>query len=180
MMVFNFLGIGEKITEVLQNAFGVNLTDFIINFSATVILFLIVRFVFWNKVTSFLDKKKDKIKEEYKDASAIKDEALEIKREAEETLLSSKSEANDIIVEARREALAQKEEIIAKAKAEAKEIVSESRAQAEREKDEIMKEAKGEIVSIASKIASKMIDENVDSDKYNDEALKALGGNPSE
>ena len=65
-MFINLLSIGDKITEVLQNAFGINLTDFIINFSATIILFLIVRFFFWNKVTNFLDKKREKIKKKEK------------------------------------------------------------------------------------------------------------------
>ena len=174
-MFINLLSIGDKITEVLQNAFGINLTDFIINFSATIILFLIVRFFFWNKVTNFLDKKREKIKEEYRDASSIKEEALEIKKEAETTLIDSKREANDIIVSARDEAIAQREAIIAEAKAEAKEIILESRAQAEKQKEAILADAKDEIVHLASQMASKMIDENIDESKYTNEALDKIG-----
>ena len=87
--MFNILGnaIGDKITEVLQNAFGVNLTDFLINLIATLLLFIIVRFLFWNKITKFLDAKKEKIKEEYKDAQEIKDEANRVKAEADEILV---------------------------------------------------------------------------------------------
>ena len=107
MLEFLFLAdgegnaIGDKITEILQNAFGVNLTDFIINLSATILLLLIVRFFFWNKVTNFLDAKKEKIKEEYKDAASIKAEAEEIKKEADQTLIDSKTEANKIMVDAK-------------------------------------------------------------------------------
>lgn len=169
--------IGDKITEILQNAFGVNLTDFIINLSATILLFLIVRFVFWNKVTKFLDAKKEKIKEEYKDAASIKAEAEEIKKEADQTLLDSKAEANKIMVESRRDANAQREAIINEAKEESKRIIEESKAQALKQKEEILKEAKDEVISIASQMASKMIEDNVDESKYNEKALGELEGN---
>lgn len=168
--------IGDKITEVLQNAFGVNLTDFIINLSATILLFLIVRFVFWNKVTKFLDAKKEKIKEEYKDAASIKAEAEEIKAEADKTLLDSRAEANKIMVEARRDANKQRDEILNQAKEESKRILEESKAQALKQKEDILKEAKDEVVSIASQMASKMLEENVDESKYNEKALSELEG----
>lgn len=182
MLEFLFLAdgegnaIGDKITEILQNAFGVNLTDFIINLSATILLLLIVRFLFWNKVTKFLDTKKEKIKEEYRDAASIKAEAEEIKREADQSLIDSKTEANKIMVDARRDANAQRDEIINQAKEESKRIIEESRQLAEKQKEEILKEAKDEVVAIASQMASKMIEENVDETKYNEKALGELEG----
>jgi F-type H+-transporting ATPase subunit b len=169
------LGIAKKITETLENAFGVNLTDFLINLGATVLLFLIVRFVFWNKVTKFLDAKKEMIKEEYKNADEIKEQARLDREDADNYVALKKTEADAIIADAREDANLQKEEIIRNAKEEAKQIVEDSKAQAENERNQILKEAKDEVVDIASSIASKMISDNVDSDKYNEEALKTIG-----
>ena len=88
--------------------------------------------------------------------------------------MNSKYEANEILTNARIDASAQKDQIINKAKEDAKEIIEESRAQALKQKEEILKEAKNEIVDVASKMASKMIEDNVDEAKYNEKALDNL------
>ncbi|MBP5343417.1 F0F1 ATP synthase subunit B [bacterium] len=172
-----YSSIGDKLTEIVRDAFGVNLLELIINLVATVILILIVRFVFWDKVTKFLDKKKENIKNTYKETDEIKEEANRIKEEADKTLADSKNEAKEIIRTAEENATKVKQRIIEDAKTNANEIIENSKEEALREKEDIIKEAKSEVVDIASLIASKMIDENIDQSKYNDSILKDLEDN---
>lgn len=169
-----YSSIGEKLTEIIRDAFGVNLLELIINLVATIILILIVRFLFWNKVTAFLDKKKENLKNAYKETDEIKEEAEQIKRDAEKTLDESREKAREIVRNAEESAGKEKERIIEGAKRDASEIIENSKEEALREKEEIIKEAKGEVVDLASLIASKMIDENIDQDKYNDSILDKL------
>ena len=173
--MIKILSIGEKLTEIIEGAFGVSLLEFLINLLATIVLILIVRFLFWNKVTAFLDKKKEKISEDYKEREDLKIEAEEALKEAKESLESSKEKAHEIITNAKVEGDTEKEKIISEARIEARSIIEKSKETALQEKEEILNEAKEEVVSIASLMASKMIEENIDQDKYNEKVLKDLG-----
>lgn len=163
-----------SLREIVEKALGVNGWEIIINVVATIILILIVRFLFWNKVTAFLDKKKQNIQDEYKQTDEIKREAEEIKADAEKRLSDSKKKASDIIRNAEDAATKEKVRIISEAKENADEIIANSKEQALKEKEAIIKEAKEEVVDIASLMASKMIDENIDVSKYDYELLDEL------
>ena len=129
-----YSSIGEKLTEIIRDAFGVNLLELIINLVATIILILIVRFLFWNKVTAFLDKKKENLKNAYKETDEIKEEAEQIKRDAEKTLDESREKAREIVRNAEESAGKEKERIIEGAKRDASEIIENSKEEALREK----------------------------------------------
>jgi len=173
-MIYNFLSIGEKLTEIIKDAFSVNLTEFIINILATVILIVIIRFLFWNKVTDFLDKKREEVKKEYTVNEEIKQETLKLEESASKILDETKVKAQNIINDAKETAEIEKNEIISNAKLESERILKDSHELALKEKEEIIKDAKGEVVNLASLIASKMIDEEINQDKYNNKVLEEL------
>ena len=172
--MIRILSIGDKLTEIIRGAFGVSLLEFLINLVATIILIIIVRFLFWDKVTAFLDKKRKKIEDDYALRDDIKKEAEEKLIEADLTLAKSKEKAQELLNQANESGQAQKEKIISEAQKEARLIIEKSKENALKEKEEIIKDAKDEVVSIASLMASKMIDENIDQDKYNEKLLKEL------
>ncbi len=172
-----FYGIKESLeglSEIVEKALGVNFWELLINLLATVILVLIVRFLFWNKVTAFLEKKKKNIQDEYKESGEIKKEAEAMKLEAEQVLSDSRAQAHDIIRTAEDTATKEKVRIIGEAKASAEEIVSNSKEEAKKEKELIIKEAKEEVVDLASLMAQKMISEEIDVSKYDDSVLDEL------
>lgn len=173
--MINFISIGEKIGQILKDSFNINLTDFLINIAATIILVIIIRFCFWNKITAFLEKKREKVANEFKGAEEKNIEADRIKAEAEKTLSDSRTEASEIISGARAQAQVESEKIIESAKDKANTIVDEGKKEALREKEIASKELKKEVVNLASEIASKMIDEKIDPDKYNKKVLKDIG-----
>lgn len=176
-MIVNILAIGDKLKEIIEGALKINFAEFIINIAATILLILIVRFFFWNKVTNFLDKKKKHIADEYKVNDELRKEALKEKEEADELLKSSKNKSNKVIEEATISAKEISTEIIMSAKNEASKIKDDSIKEAQRNKELILNEAKDEIVDIASKMASKIINEKVDKDSYNDKVLDSLEDN---
>ncbi len=173
-MMYEFMSIGDKLSGVIEDAFGVNLSEFLVNILATIVLILIVRFVFWNKVTKFLEGKKEQIRNDYKETEEIKKEAENIKNEADETLKKAKKDAQEIILKGEEEAIKEKQAIIEKANTEASRIVEASKEEALNEKEKIVSEAKEEVIDLASLMAKKMIDENVDISKYNDKVLDEL------
>ena len=162
------------LSEIVEKALGVNFWELLINLLATIILILIVRFLFWNKVTAFLDKKKEKIKEEYRESGEIKAEAEEIKAEAVKTLDESKAQAQEIIRIAEDNATKEKVRIIGEANKTAQDIVSSSKEEAKKEKEQILKEAKDEVVDLASLMAQKMISEEIDVSKYDKSILDEI------
>ena len=172
--MINILSIGEKLTEIIKDAFGVNLTELIINLIATILLILIVKYFFWNHVTAFLNKKKEKVKEEFEASEELRNDAVKIKEDALNELKESKEKASLIISDATKQAESLKEQIIEDAKKDASEIVSKSRSIALEEKEEILKSAKNELVDIASLMASKIIDEEIDNKRYNDKILDKI------
>ena len=95
--MIRILSIGDKLTEIIRGAFGVSLLEFLINLVATIILIIIVRFLFWDKVTAFLDKKRKKIEDDYALRDDIKKEAEEKLIEADLTLAKSKEKAQELL-----------------------------------------------------------------------------------
>ena len=172
-----FLGIKESLEslgEVVEKALGVNFWELLINLLATVLLIIIVRFLFWNKVTAFLEKKRNNIKEEYRQSGEIKKEAEDLKAEAQKVLDDSKAQANEIIRTAEDTATKEKVRIISEAKSSAEEIILNSKEEAQKEKESIIKEAKEEVVDLASLMAQKMISEEIDVSKYDNKVLDEL------
>ena len=105
--------LAEKIEDVLYSAIPFldesnpdKVIDMAITFGlqllATLVLFLIIRFKFWNVITGMMEKRKASVEE----AISAKDEALieleNAKKDAEELKGNSKKEAQMIIDEAKK------------------------------------------------------------------------------
>ncbi len=169
------LGIGEKLSDILKDSFHINIWELLINVVATILLIILIRYVFYDKVSSFLNKKKEKIEEEYRKTDEIKEEALRVKEEALSTLSTSKEEARAILSEAEKDASLIKESIIKDAEKKASSIITEARKEGEIIKSQKIEEARSEIIDIASSIAGSIIDKEIDSDKYNEKLLSEIG-----
>ena len=94
MRTFTFLGIQEfaekakqliydglaLVNEALENSIGTTLVEMVIQLCCTLVIFLIVRFLIWNKVTEILEKRKQVVRERMKaDSEAqIKKEIVDV------------------------------------------------------------------------------------------------------
>lgn len=150
--------------------------DFLIQLIATLILFLLVRFLLWKPITKMLEARKEKIDSELNEAQKANAEAQELKHSLEIQLANAQNQVKDIISNAVKEGNSRKEEIIAEARKEAERRLNESNAQVEREIANKQKEIKDTIVSIAFEAASKILEKEVDKDKYLDLVNQIIEG----
>jgi len=145
---------------------------------AIFVLFLIVGNKLFNPIRSILQKRQDKIQNELETAASDMKKAGELKAEYEEKLKAIDKEADTILSEARKRALANENKIVAEAKEEAARIIERARVEAELEKQKVADEVKKEMVSIASIMAGKVVSAAVDvtvQDNLVEETLKEIG-----
>ena len=145
---------------------------------AIFVLFLIVGNKLFNPIRNIMQKRQDKIQNELETAASDMKKAEELKAEYEEKLKAIDKEADTILSDARKRALANENKIVAEAKEEAARIIERARVEAELEKQKVADEVKKEMVSIASMMAGKVVAGAVDvkvQDSLVEETLKEIG-----
>lgn len=142
--------------------------EIIIQLSATIILFLIVRFFFWKPITKMLETRKEIIDKSLTEAIEAKDAARKLEIELQNQVLQSKLQIKELLDKAQKEANIRKEEIISEAHEEAKRRLENLKSELELEKTNMEKEIRHEIVDIAFKAAEKIVSREIDQDKYLD------------
>ena len=140
--------------------------DFAFQIIATIILFLLVRFKLWKPITNMLEARKAKIDSELNEAQKANGDAQALKKDLEKQLADAQEEVKRIIKSAEMDGNARKEEIIDEAKAEAKRRLENNEAEIAKEISSKQQEIKNTIVSVAFEAASKILEHEVDKDKY--------------
>lgn len=141
-------------------------------------LFLIMSYFLFNPARKMLSSRREKISDELRTAKLSMVGAQELKQEYEAKLKDIDKEAEDILSEARRKALANENQIIAQAKEEAARILERARVEAELEKQKMSDDVKREIIFVASLMAGKVVSASIDTTVQNqliDETLKEMG-----
>lgn len=166
--------------DLLRDGAGIDVTaiTFIVQICATLVLFLFVRFFFWNKVTGMIDKRRENIQ---KDIDSKEEAILELEK--------AKVEASAIITKAKKEA----DLIVEQAKTNSKiaadnimnhtllEIEVKQKAADEQIKNDRAKMEEGlreEIISVAYTLAEKITEKEIDQNKNQqmvDNFLKEVG-----
>ncbi len=139
--------ITTAVAEFVDAALGVSLLDMFIQLAATVILVLIVRKFFWTKVTDYLKQV----------------ELAELQRQKTVVLL-----------DARRQGEQEREAIVEAARLEAARVTRESTRQLDHDIQKAKEALTAEVVQLASEIAKKMIETEIDPAKYTDEVSKTI------
>ena len=154
--------------------------DAILSMIAVFTLFLVASNLLFNPVRQMLKKRQDKIQGELEDAKQNQDEAAALQAEYEAKLKDINAEAEEILSEARKKALANENRIIAEAKEEATRIRERAEQEAELEKKKAADDVKKEMISIASVMAGKVVAASIDTtvqDSLIEETLKEIGDN---
>ena len=145
---------------------------------AVVALFLIMSYFLFNPAREFLKKRQEKIRTELEDAKSNQEDARALKAEYDEKLKNIDKEAESILADARKRALANENRIVAAAKEEAAAIIERAKEEARLEKQKMADEVKKEIVAVAALMAGKVVASTVDvtiQDSLIDETLKEIG-----
>ncbi len=154
------------------------LADSCLMIIAIFFLFLILSYFLFNPARKMLEGRKEKIRNELETAKTAMQNAQSLKKEYEAKLKDVDKEAEVILSEARRKALANENAIVAEAREEAARILDRARVEAELEKQKMSDDVKREIVVVASLMAGKIVSASVDTAMQNqliDETLKEMG-----
>ena len=154
------------------------LADSVLMIIAIFFLFLVMSYFLFNPARKVLNDRKEKIRGELEDAKENQEIAQSLKAEYEEKLKNIDKEAENILSEARKKALANENKIVAEAKEEAARIIERARVEAELEKQKLSDDVKKEIIAIASVMAGKVVSASIDTtvqERLIDETLKEMG-----
>lgn len=141
-------------------------------------LFLIASHLLFNPVRDMMEKRQARIKDELDTAASDMENAKALKEEYESKLKDVDKEAEAILAEARKRALANENKIVADAKEEAARILERAGVEAELEKKKAADEVKREMVVLASMMAAKVVNAAIDTtvqDSLVEETLKEIG-----
>lgn len=127
-----------------------------------IILYLVFRKYLFKPVTNFMDKRTAKIEGSLREAQEKLAEADEIKQNYENELADFRQRSKELMEQARQQASKIHEEILNDAKKQAELIMAQAREQIERDRQRALEELKEEIVDISIKIATKVINQQLD------------------
>lgn len=145
---------------------------------AIFVLFLFASYFLFNPARELLKKRQEKIKGELDSAAQDMEEAAALRAEYEGRLKDIDKEAEEILGDARKRALANENKIVARAKEEAAEIIKRAKVEAELEKQKAADDVKREMVVIASLMAGKVVKASIDTkvqESLVNETLKEIG-----
>ena len=130
------------------------------------ILYLIMKKIFFKPVRKMMLDRETEIKELYDGVEKTQSEADAMKLEYETKLENAKNEANEIVKSASHRAALKSEEIINDAHKEAASIIERADKQIEADKKTAENELKDELSGMAVSIAGKVLEEEIDPDKH--------------
>ncbi len=154
------------------------LADSALMIVAVFALFLIASHLLFNPVREMMQKRQERIKTELDTAASDMEEAKALREEYEAKLKDIDKEAEAILAEARKKALANENKIVADAKEEAARIIERANVEAELEKKKAADDVKREMVVLASMMAGKVVNAAIDTtvqDSLIEETLKEIG-----
>ena len=137
-------------------------TDMLLICISTLLIVLIAKHFFWDKVTVYLNARSEVIQGDLDAAKAAKAEGAQYKQQYEEQLASVKAEAHALMETAKKNANEEKREILADARRSADLMKEKAAADIEREKVLARKQIKNEITEVAFLAAGKIVEKELD------------------
>lgn len=169
---------GENIWKRIFGLDAQTLFDTCITLAAMLVLFILLSYLLFNPARNLLNKRKELIESQMRDAENRKKEADAYKAEYDSKLKNVADEADELMDRAKSRARKQESEIIGEAKEEAGRIVRRAEKEAALERSKAVDGMKQEIISVASLMAQKVVSEKMDESRQNElleAALKEMG-----
>ena len=128
--------------------------------SFVVLLALLAKFAF-KPIAQALDRRSEAIKKSIEEAEKQRAEAKKLMDDYQKQLAEARTEANQIIEEARGLGENVRKEVVEKANAEASALLQRSQEELQRQKEKGVQELKDTVASLSVQIASKVIGKEV-------------------
>lgn len=138
--------------------------NLIFSIITVLVLILILKRFFFEKVKKFMDERKAKVEEQFQKAEEAENQSREKLDEYNEILAGAEKEKRVIIADAMENAKIQANSVLDEARKEAADIREKSRLQIEREKMAARKEIHNEVGDLAVQLAEKILESELDDD----------------
>lgn len=168
--MLNSLVIGEAQSTTLGTALFVTL-------SMLILIGCIKKFA-WGPITDILRKREEKIANDLDSAETSRTEAAKLAAKRQAELQNSKSEALDIIKEAKSTAETNKQTAIAEATAQTAKLKERAKADIELEKEQTLASVKDEVADLSLQIAEKILKKELSQESHQaliDSYIEGLG-----
>jgi F-type H+-transporting ATPase subunit b len=121
------------------------------------IILLILRLTVWNRITSGLDKRSERIASDLEAARAAGEKAGAVLAEYDQKIREGRNEAARIIEEARNEASRLRESLLLQSQAEAREVMERAAQEIARAQEDAERALRGQVVSLSFSIADSIL-----------------------
>ena len=139
---------------------------FAIQLVATLILFLIVKIFLWKPITKFLESRSEQMDKDLLAAQESKERALELEKELALKYENAKLDIQKLLKEAELQGRERQEQIIKEAKEEALRRISLAEEEIEREISMQEADIKNQIISIAFLAAETIVGKEINREEY--------------
>jgi len=155
------------------------ISDVIIQGIAIFILFFLLSKILFDPVRKLLANRTERIRNDIESATKDKEDAAALKAEYDEKMKSIDKEKEEILAIARERGRKKEAQIIEEANAEAARIIERANQEIKLEKDKVSDDMRKEIVRVATAMAAKIIEQQIDESKQDaliEDTLKEMGG----
>lgn len=172
MNYFKFLDVVDNLKDLVDKGLELfsdtdnAITSVIIQLTATIILFLAVRFLVWDKITKIIEEKEKNEQEAFDALNQAKKETQEIYEKAKIDEEKAKKEAFEIVERAKQRSYVEAEEIIKRANIDANMKLEKAKEEIDLEVKNARGQIKKEIVENAYMLAEKIINKEIDAEKH--------------
>ena len=142
-----------------------NIPTFIFSILNLAVVYIILKKFVFVPVTKFLDKRKSIIADAFNEASLRENAADEKIREYEQLLKQAEERSKEMYAKAMEKARSEHVRIIDDAKAEAEKIKKDGYREIEKEKEMLTRDIKAQVTRLAILIATKLISENMNTER---------------
>lgn len=140
------------------------MAEFIPALIAFLIIWVVLAKFAWPQILSMMDERGKRIQESLDEAETTKKKAIASRKEYDELVTDARRKSADIVLEARKDAEAERARIIDAAHKEAEDIIAKAHANAEDERNAIYAAAAASIADLSVSVASKIVGETLDQD----------------
>ena len=182
-MILSMSEVLKKVSEFVDKCLGPlgsdgftwdTLRDIIIQLCATLILFIVIRVFVWKRVTNILEARRQVIDKELIEAKESNRKARLLATQKENDLEEAQKQIKEMLERAEKDANLRRDEIIANAKEEAHKRLQNVEEDIQQEIQQKNAEIHKQIVDIAMLAAEKIVEHEVDQDKYIDLVNKII------
>ena len=158
--------------------------NFLVMLLNLIIFFVLMKVFLFKPITRVMEKRKEMINNQFKEADEAQAQAEELKKEYEEKLENIGDESQRIIDDAKENAKVEASKIIERAESDADKLLDEAKKQAVVERENEMRAARENIAELAMEAAAKVVGANVtdktNSDIFDEFLNESSDGNESE